>query len=205
MQDSDELFSVQLRLGDNIGLYDKLPDRDRRIRPMDDDDNNDPDGTTTINRMYAFYPRRWPFDFGYILNVDGVVARRRDLVTDLGGQLDGSGGRGPIDDCRSPGCIEDRWIRGALRRRSRQWQATAGRRSTVVNNALADDGRVAGDGVGPDGGTEPSEGSLRLARRLVVERRKIDVAAFAAAFADSIRTPHTNFPVEYTDLDRDCV
>lgn len=198
-QDSDEFFSIQLRLGENIDVYNTLPDRSQRFRFIDTDDDG---GGGDDDRMYAFFPRRWQYDFGYVLNLDGVVCRRRDLLVDFAGDPDQRGwpaARGPFADCRTPGCIEDRWIRRSLRRRSRQWQVMYSRHSAVVNNVLPDDRRVANQADG-----KPSEASLELARRLVIEHRKLDVASFAALRADAVRSTHTKLPIGYVDLDMDC-
>jgi hypothetical protein len=177
---ADEIFSLQLRLGTNLGRCRTLPDHPERFRRLTETVNHSAD----TDHLYAFYPRRQPFYLGYVLHVDGLVARRRDLLADLGGF---------VAACRSPGCLETGWIRRALGRRSRQWQVMYGT-SRVVNNALPEDGRV-------DSATVGGPGSVVLAGRLVEHRLKVDVEAFVDKYLARLDHTHTRLPVEYTDRD----
>ena len=185
VQDDDELFSVQLRLGENNGLFNNLPGRTKRFqRIVDENDVIDGD------RMYAFYPRQWPYDFGYVLNIDGVLVRRRDLLADFSDTEDLR-----ITQCTSPGCIENTWIRKSLRRRSRQWQVMYSRLSPVVNNEVQGSARVAGEVSGPGVKT------LELVELLVIERKRIDTEAFIREYAEAVRATHERLPVDYVELD----
>ena len=66
MQQDDSIASFQLRLGENIlNGPSRFKDWDHRFVPL-----------KSQQEILAFYPRRLPYDFGYVLNVDGVVVRR---------------------------------------------------------------------------------------------------------------------------------
>src|SRR6218665_985786 len=165
--------TFQLRLGENIRCLGPANDYSTRFHPFAFDAD-----------ISAFYPRRLPYDFGYVLNVDGVVARRKDLIEDL---------RGFLWKCPSPGCLEQGWITHRLHARSRQWHFMY-RRSRMVNNMGMSDGRVADRHQGP------AEGSYQLARILVEERKRIDVESFVRTNRNHANT-HQTSPVDFVDLD----
>jgi len=176
------IVTVQLRLGENINIYNRLPHKDLRFRSV-------PGHSVLV----AYYPRRLPYDFGYILNIDGVMARTRDIITDF--KL-GPGDAGDLGLCRKPMCIEQGWMMRALHIRTRQWQLMY-RQSRVVNNMgllKTEGGSVASRRDG-----DIAQGSQDIARVLVEEGNKIDVSAFADRYKRHGQV-HTTYPVEYIPL-----
>lgn len=171
--DREEVFSFQLRLGHNIRSHIPIDNHDLRFHPLKFDED-----------ILAFYPRRLPYDFGYVLNVDGVVVRRSDLIEDL---------EKAIPTCSSPGCVEQSWITHRLHVRSRQWQFMH-KSSRVVNNMGMADGRVA------DRRQPPSDGSFELARILVDDGKKIDVDSFADKHKNNANV-HISQPVGYVKME----
>ena len=67
-----KIASFQLRLGENLGMYDKIKNKEKVFHPLPFDNN-----------VKVFYPRRLPYDFGYVLNVDGTMMKREDLIADF--------------------------------------------------------------------------------------------------------------------------
>lgn len=171
--DHKQTGTFQLRLGENIRCPGMVDEHRTRFHPFVFD-----------GEISAFYPRRLPYDFGYVLNVDGVVARRRDLAEDL---------RDFLGTCSSPGCLEQGWIIRRLHERSRQWHFMY-KHSRMVNNMGMSDGRVA------DRHQAPAEGSYQLAKILVEERKRIDVESFVRTNRDHTHT-HQTSPVDFVDLD----
>ena len=132
--------------------------------------------------MFVYYPRRMRYDFGYVTHVDGLLMRTRDLLADLAGVLPGA---------HHPGTLENNWLRSRLHVRSRQWHLVY-RDSRLANNMWLKDGRVAASAT-------PSLGSYDLARVVINDKRKIDVALFAKTNKFHTTT-HITAEVQYTDL-----
>ena len=164
----DDVGAFQLRLGENLG---RSFEGDPRFVPL----KHSPG-------MYTYYPRRMRYDFGYVTNVDGVLMRRRDLLTDLADVL---------PTAVHPGSVENMWLFKRLHVRSRQWQLVY-RHSRHVNNMALQDGRVAAS-------DSPSKDSYDLARMIVDHKRKIDVVRFAES---NKFHPHTHITaaVHFIDL-----
>ena len=164
----DDVGAFQLRLGENLG---RSFDGDPRFVPL----SHHPG-------MYTYYPRRMRFDFGYVTNVDGVLMRRRDLLTDLADVL---------PTAAHPGRVENAWLFRRLHVRSRQWQLVY-RHSRLVNNMALQDGRVAAS-------NSPSNDSYDLARMVLDHKRKIDVVRFAESNKFHRHT-HIRADVHFIDL-----
>lgn len=131
----------------------------------------------------AFYPRHLAYDFGYIINVDGLLVSRVDVLGDF---------EGDVINSRHPGQLELAWIIHRLHLRSSQWQFMFGN-SRLVNNMGMADGRVADS-------SKPAEGSFQLAKRVLRERRVIDVDRFSRDHAHRVTSTHHIFDVHYTDF-----
>ena len=164
----DNVGAFQLRLGENLG---RSFDGDSRFVQL-----------RHYPGMYAYYPRRIRYDFGYVTNVDGVLMRRRDLLKDLADVL---------PTAAHPGSVENGWLFRRLHVSSRQWQLVY-RHSRLVNNMALQDGRVAAS-------DSPSKHSYDLARMVLDEKRKIDVLRFAES---NKFHPHTHITaaVHFIDL-----
>jgi len=113
LQNSDaQVFALHLRLGQNLLHYRAIDEdlRVRRLTPLSRLSWDDPD------LISALYPRHLALsDFGTPLHLEGLVARRADVVSDL---------RDVISGCGSAKCVESRWMSARMKSRSQQWQAS---------------------------------------------------------------------------------
>ncbi|XP_065197024.1 uncharacterized protein LOC135828505 isoform X1 [Sycon ciliatum] len=134
------------------------------------------------SEFLALYPYQLPYDWGYVLNVDGTLMKTSDVVTDL---------QDLLSTIPNPSRLENVWIVHRLPKRCRQWHLTFAH-TYLVNNVL-EDGRVLAQ-------IEPAEKSKTLARKLVEGNQKVDVARFQADNADGVASTHISAEVHYIQL-----
>jgi len=114
-QNDTKIFALHLRLGRNLieyFLFNEIS-RVRRLTPLSE--TSPYSDWMSFDIIYAVYPRRLLSIFGTPLHLEGLVARRSDLVAELNPLIVG---------CESPGCIEDRWISAQMNVHTQHWQAS---------------------------------------------------------------------------------
>ena len=130
LQNNAKIFALHLRLGRNLIEYFLLDEilRVQRLTPLSE--TSPYSDWMSADIIYAVYPRRLLSIFGAPLHLEGLVARRSDLVADLSPLIVG---------CESPGCIEERWISSQMNVHSQQWQAS---HTAVFQNMYTLQGRI---------------------------------------------------------------
>ena len=166
----DEIATFQLRLGKNLQTYNDIKEMGRFHTLNIDSDT------------LIFYPKRLPYDFGYVLNINGTLISKRTLLSDWSPWIRGT---------RQPNDLESRWIRWNLHTRCRQWHLMYST-SMLVNNALPD-GRVLNR-------KQPNEQSLLLLSDLTKKKMKIDIESFIKDYSSPKQT-HIHVPLHYITID----
>jgi hypothetical protein len=167
-----QAFGFQLRLGYNIGSMPQGKLRSGRFYPIGFD-----------NEIVIYYPLQLAYDFGYVLNVDGLLANKFDILRDLDERL---------LLIRNPGQLEMHWIYQRLHVRNRQWQFMFNA-SRLVNNMGMADGRVADTNA-------PKQGSYELAEKILHKHQMIDTDKFTNDNVNKVTSTHHTFPVDYIDF-----
>ena len=115
----DQIFTFQLRLGDNVLPQTKFNDQKVLIGELDGE------------KIYGLYPLWLPYDYGYVTQVDAPLISKKQLHEEIGSW---------VYSTKHPGEIESRWLRQHLHKHARNWHLIY-EKSRFVNNLLSD-GRV---------------------------------------------------------------
>ena len=164
-----EMVSFQLRLGRNLGAFQKEYEG-HRFFPL----QSNPD-------IIAFYPEHLRFDFSYVVHVDAMVISKDRLVQGLAEKW---------DTIKSTQSLEFGWLVSKLPEYCRRWHLMY-TESRFVNNGLKEDKRV-------DTKDNIAEGS-NILLEILMGGKKIDVQDFASRYANTITSTHVHMPVSYTE------
>lgn len=169
---NEEVATVQFRLGRSLGAYPRGRRKEileKRVHLVNESHD-----------LFLYYPAHWPYDFGYVLHIDGYFTRRLELLTDIENL-----GHVP----KSPGGIENGMISKHLHKYIRRWHIMNGT-PNLVNNMSLKDGRVAG-------AKDTSSGSKDLLETLLDKNLKIDVEEFRRKHRNGVVGTHLSLNVDF--------
>ena len=171
-RNQDTTATFQLRLGQDVGVYTQIKNTTHVFRDIYPEQD-----------ILAYYPFRLPYDFGYLMHVDGLLMSKSEMFKDFSETL---------TRYFSPSSLESRWVRCCLQSRARKWHLMY-KTSRVFNNILPEDKRVMNV-------ASPEQSSYELTRRLLEDNTEIDVEKLTRSVLGRPVNTHMKKPVSYTTL-----
>ena len=168
----DTTAAFQLRLGEDQMVYKRITNTNHIFKDIYPEQD-----------VMAFYPLRLPYDFGYLMHVDGLLMSKADMFRDFSETM---------IRYFDPSSLENGWMKCCLQPRARQWHLMY-KTSRVFNNILQEDIRVAKM-------TSPGQNNYNLTKRLVVDKTEINVEELTKSVVGQTISTHMRRPVSYTAL-----
>ena len=171
-RNQDTTVTFQLRLGQDVSVYTQIKNTNHVFKDVYPEQD-----------ILAYYPLRLPYDFGYVMQVDGILMSKAGMFTDFSEKM---------TDYFNPSSLENGWMRCCLKPRTRKWHLMY-KTTRVFNNILVEDIRVAKM-------TSPGKNNYDLARRLLVDKTEIDVEKLTKSVVGGPVSTHMRKSVSYIAL-----